>query len=60
MSRGADIPKRSPESVARGLPDRRGGGHLLRSRLRIPESWRRAAKVLERRFAAFAEADVKS
>ena len=39
MTRGFDIPKASPESVARAIFDgmeRRGGGHLSRSRVAVP------------------------
>jgi hypothetical protein len=65
MSRCADIPSSSPESVARGIldevesgeedifPDPTSGS--------LAESWRSgAAKVLERRYAALAAGNVES
>ena len=58
MTRGFDIPKASPESVARAIFDgrgERGGGHLPRSRVSVHRrSWRSGAvKALEREYAAF-------
>jgi len=63
MSRGADIPKSSPESVARGILDglERGEEEIFpdpQSAL-LAESWRNsAAKSLERRYAALAAGNV--
>jgi NAD(P)-dependent dehydrogenase (short-subunit alcohol dehydrogenase family) len=61
MSRGADIPKSSPESVARGILDgvENGDDEIFPdpASTSIAESWRSgAAKVLEREVAALVSA----
>jgi NAD(P)-dependent dehydrogenase (short-subunit alcohol dehydrogenase family) len=61
MSRGLDIPKASPESVARAIFDRleKGEEDIFPDPMSesMAESWRRgAAKALERQFAALVEA----
>ncbi len=61
MTRGFDIPKASPESVARAIFDgvgEGGGGDLPRSHVSVhcAEGWRSGAvKALERQFAAYVE-----
>lgn len=65
MSRGFDIPKASPESVARGIFDgvERGEEDIFPDPMSasMAESWRSgAAKALERQFAAFVAETVKS
>ncbi len=65
MSRGLDIPKASPESVARAIFDgvEKGEEEIFPDPMSasIAESWRSgAAKALERQFAAFVAENVKS
>ena len=65
MSRGLDIPKASPESVARGIFDgvENGEEEVFPNPMSasIAESWRSgAAKALEREFAAIVAENVKS
>jgi len=66
MSRGFDVPKASPESVARAIFDgvEKGEEDIFPDPMSesMAESWRSgAAKALERQFAALAEAEpVKS
>jgi NAD(P)-dependent dehydrogenase (short-subunit alcohol dehydrogenase family) len=65
MSRGADIPKSSPESVARGILDgvESGEEEIFPDPMSgsLAESWQSgAAKALERRYAAWAAENVKS
>jgi hypothetical protein len=62
MSRGVDVPKASPESVARNIFDgvERGEEEIFPdpASASMAESWRGgAAKALERRYAAFVEAE---
>jgi hypothetical protein len=61
MNRGVDIPKASPESVARAILDgvERGEEEIFPdpASASMPESWRSGtAKALERRYAALLEA----
>src|ERR1700738_4962355 len=61
MSRGFDVPKASPESVARAIFDgvEKGGEDIFPDTMSqtIAESWRSGAvKALERQFAALVEA----
>jgi hypothetical protein len=64
MSRGFDIPKASPESVARAIFDgveERGRGYIFPDPMSesTAESWRSgAAKALERQYAALVEAEL--
>jgi hypothetical protein len=66
MSRGVDMPKASPESVARGIFDgvEKDEEDIFPDPMAesMAESWHSgAAKALERQYAAFAEAErVKS
>jgi short-subunit dehydrogenase len=65
MTRGLEIPKSSPESVARAILDgvERGEEEIFPDPLSgsMAESWRSgAAKVLERQNAALLEAAVKA
>ncbi len=65
MSRGADIPKASPESVARAIFDgvENGEEEIFPDpkTASMAESWRRgAAKALERQYAALVAENVKS
>jgi hypothetical protein len=62
MSRGLDIPKASPESVARAFFDgvEKGQEDIFPDPMSasMAESWRSgAAKALERQFAALVEAE---
>jgi hypothetical protein len=61
MSRGLDIPKASPESVARAIFDgvEKGEEDIFPDAMSVSmaESWRSgAAKALERQYAALMEA----
>jgi NAD(P)-dependent dehydrogenase (short-subunit alcohol dehydrogenase family) len=61
MSRGLDVPKASPESVARAIFDgvERGDEEIFPDPMSqsVAESWRRgAAKTLERQYAALVQA----
>jgi hypothetical protein len=61
MSRGLDIPKASPESVARAIFDgvQKGEEDIFPDLMSVSmaESWRGgAAKVLERQYAALVDA----